>query len=1000
MIGRRGRRAVLLAALAALGVLTAARAGAQTPAPAPVPAPLPWASLDVADSLLASAVFAAGPNYENLWNQLFVAELRAISGSKNALVTEQAAHLLDLERRIARVEPDTLGTHIGSDALVLRYRWVPSERDQRIDGAVAESLGVLAQARNQLDRADSHYRAALKIYRSLGERRREAWVAGTLGQVAYLRGQVARADSIYRDALLLRRRLGDPRLVGNTLNALGITSQALSRNTEAYAFFNEARAVREPLPDRVALANTLNLLGSAAASLGEPDSAMIWYGQALALGASMGDSVRTAETLMNLGALQASTGDLRRAAATLERARAIALQRDDPRLGAMAENSIADLHRRRGHFAAAVASLERAIAYDEALGDLTHLCTDLTDLGRVAVGMRDPGLGRPPLQRLLALADSLKSPALAVPGLVDLAMLQGADGDSRGAERLGLKAFAAAVTSRDSALIHGAATTVGQILAERGDWKEARPWFERALGAGRGLGETERAGDEHHLAAASAHLGRLDEAERLYRAAMERAQRAGAPDAVWPALLGLGDAAARRGDVATALAYGRRAAGLVDTLRAAPGDLSIAWFARRQLAFEALIHLLGRLEPRYPDSGYAVEAFQWAERARARPFLDFVTGGNALSAAPTPTLRQAQDLLGTDHEALLEYSVGDSSTSLWLVTRRATRHYLLAPRATLRARAEILRRGLGDPTGAVRPATLTASHGLYDLVLGAAAKDLVGIDQLVISSDDALALVPFEALLAGEVPPENALPERGSYLGERFTISYAPSAAVLAALRAPGRAAAVVALGDPAFGADSAGRRGLGPLPASADEVAALKAAAGNRRFAGLTGAQATRTRLLGLPELGDAGLIHLATHGLADEHDPSSSGLWLAAEGGSPGFLSVEDIQRLRLNAEIVTLSACETGLDRLERGEGVAGLQRAFLGAGARSVILSLWRVNDRSTAQLMEAFYRALLQHGQSREEALAQAKRALLAADPTRSPYYWAPFVLVGGRGRYK
>ena len=82
------------------------------------------------------------------------------------------------------------------------------------------------------------------------------------------------------------------------------------------------------------------------------------------------------------------------------------------------------------------------------------------------------------------------------------------------------------------------------------------------------------------------------------------------------------------------------------------------------------------------------------------------------------------------------------------------------------------------------------------------------------------------------------------------------------------------------------------------------------------------------------------------------------------------------------------------------MAGLTRAFLGAGARSVIVSLWPVNDRSTAQLMEAFYRALLQRGQSREEALVQAKRTLLGADETRSPYYWAPFVLVGESGRYK
>src|SRR5207249_289422 len=165
---------------------------------------------------------------------------------------------------------------------------------------------------------------------------------------------------------------------------------------------------------------------------------------------------------------------------------------------------------------------------------------------------------------------------------------------------------------------------------------------------------------------------------------------------------------------------------------------------------------------------------------------------------------------------------------------------------------------------------------------------------------------------------------------------------------------------------------------------------------------------LLGMRELPDAGVLHLATHGRADENDPARSGLWLAAASAAgqpdstaaPGFLSVDDILGLRLHAELVTLSACETGLGRLERGEGVMGLTRAFLAAGARSVVVSLWRVNDRSTALLMEGFYRALLPPHLPREEALAEAKRALLAAAETRSPYYWAPFVLVGGGGKLK
>ena len=164
-----------------------------------------------------------------------------------------------------------------------------------------------------------------------------------------------------------------------------------------------------------------------------------------------------------------------------------------------------------------------------------------------------------------------------------------------------------------------------------------------------------------------------------------------------------------------------------------------------------------------------------------------------------------------------------------------------------------------------------------------------------------------------------------------------------------------------------------------------------------LTGDFATRTRLLALPALHEASLIHIATHGEANEAEPERSGLWLAEENGVPGFLGLGDILGIPLDASLVTLSACETGYGRLERGEGVIGLSRAFLAAGARSVVVSLWKVNDRSTALLMQQFYGPLLQKRAPAAAALAAAKRALLANPETRSPFYWAPFVLVGAYG---
>jgi CHAT domain-containing protein len=282
---------------------------------------------------------------------------------------------------------------------------------------------------------------------------------------------------------------------------------------------------------------------------------------------------------------------------------------------------------------------------------------------------------------------------------------------------------------------------------------------------------------------------------------------------------------------------------------------------------------------------------------------------------------------------------------------------------------------------------------------------LAGVDRLIVVPDGPLALVPFEALLARDADAAGRVPP-GAWLVERCAVSYTPSASVLATRRAGGGDSLVMAVGDPAFGPIAVRVPGgmtaapLPPLPSTADEVTALRQLAGARRVVALVGAAASRGGVLSRPELERASVVHIATHGDVDEAEPAHSGLWLAPDstGGAPGRLEVGDIASLKLAAGLVTLSACETGLGRLENGEGVVGLARAFMLAGAQSVLVSLWPVNDRSTAALMRAFYARALAPGGTRAAALAAAKRELLRSPATRSPFYWAPFVLSGQADR--
>jgi CHAT domain-containing protein len=141
---------------------------------------------------------------------------------------------------------------------------------------------------------------------------------------------------------------------------------------------------------------------------------------------------------------------------------------------------------------------------------------------------------------------------------------------------------------------------------------------------------------------------------------------------------------------------------------------------------------------------------------------------------------------------------------------------------------------------------------------------------------------------------------------------------------------------------------------------------------------------------------LHFATHGIVDEKSPELSRIFLQSDSDTEdGNLFTGEIYNLELNANLVTLSACQTGLGKISKGEGVIGLSRALVYAGAKSIIVSFWSVADESTAQLMTDFYRQMLEHPKSNySENLRNAKLNLMKTDKYKSPYYWAPFVLIG------
>jgi CHAT domain-containing protein/tetratricopeptide (TPR) repeat protein len=368
-------------------------------------------------------------------------------------------------------------------------------------------------------------------------------------------------------------------------------------------------------------------------------------------------------------------------------------------------------------------------------------------------------------------------------------------------------------------------------------------------------------------------------------------------------------------------------------------------------------------------------------------------------AKPVP-LKTIQSVLGED-EVLLEYVLDEPKTFCIVISRRSTQIITLpAGSNQIKTQTEWYLSQLKS-----RKSDEKSSRQLYTTLLEPVLRSFHQ-SRLIVSPDGILYSLPFEALRDGK-----------GFVVRSKIVSYAPSAGVLLRLRTTpivenrrsllaigavdykmvralpenverGSMAAVIVRGL----AELSGSR-LEDLPASRDEVLTIAQIAGSNTEL-LLGQNATESAFKNQP-LSDFDVIHFAAHAAADPQYPDRAALVLGigSNTSDDGLLQVREIMHLRLQAELVTLSACETNIGTAEGEAGVVSLEQAFLIAGARAVVASLWNVEDSSTTVLMKAFYTHLAQH-EDKAFALTHAKRDMLEHYGDASPYYWAPFVMVG------
>ena len=886
----------------------------------------------------------------------------------------------------------------GDSAAAVRDRLERRAREAPADRAARLGLATLAR----LEYRDT---LATRLYRSLdGSDAVAAWARLGLGEQHYARGEMPAADTQLVRARDLARAAGDAAAEASALALLAMTRAPLDGVAAGLALLDSAeRRLPADAPDGRAALLRFRAVLLAVDAQGDSAAAVA----AACVAAAREAGVRRAEAQCHRAqALNLRLRGLEDSALALlgivER-----LQRAAHDRAALAETLVrqADALRGAGRLGASRRALRDAIGEATASSNSFALGAAHTGLGALALRLRDHGEAAEQLRLATGVYTAAGDEASQAGVHANQSILAAAIGDLAAARRHAAGAIDHYRRVGDASEEIAVRRQLAAVELRAGDLAAASATLDEAerlarrMGSGQWLASLDY--DRARLALRRGDLRAAERGFRVYLAQLDTADRVLA----YTTRSQLADLHARRGELDHAAAELAAAGDALDRWRAGLSDEDL-----RLLAFQAVGHdfegrdpSAARVVAALASAGRADDALALAERTRARTLMDRLARDEALRAAATPTdapagaslLRPAAETGATRpsaaaiaaalpdrRTALLEFVAGrdGAPTTALLVTGEGTSAYA-APTADSLA-ALVTRLVALVERGEAAEAIETPARALGHALLAPAA-DLLGdsVTRLVIVPDGPLHRVPFDALRLAD----------GRWALERWAISVAPSAGVAAALwarprPATPRPARLLAVGDPMF--DAADADSLPRLEGTAREARSIARYAPGADIR--MRAQAS-TRLLRDTALAGYDVIHLATHAFVDDRALGRAAIALAPSDGDDGMVGAGDLARLRLNAELVVLSACRTAGGVVLDGEGVQGVTAPLLQAGARSVVATSWRIEDAATVRVVEDFYAALAR-GLPVGDALREAKLAALRRDAPASE--WAAFTVVG------
>jgi CHAT domain-containing protein/uncharacterized protein HemY len=926
--------------------------------------------------------------------------------------------------------------------------------DRKGEANSLSGLGAAYNNLEDYQQAINFYQQSLAIRRDLGDREGEALSLNNLGTTYDNLEDYQQAIDFYQQSLVIKRDLGDRENEALLLNNLGTAYDNLEDYQQAIDFHQQSLAIRRDLGDRQGEALSLDNLGTAYDNLGDYQQAIDFYQQSLVLARDLGDRQGESFSLGSLGLSYQKLGDYQQAIDYRQQRLALARDLGNRWLESIALNHLASSYEIIGNYQQAIDLYQQSLVINRDLGDRQEESASLGSLGNAYQKLGDYQQAIDYHQQSLAIAHDLgdredESSSLRNLGIVynSLGNYQQAidffqqslaidrDLGDRQGEALSVASLGVAygnlgnhrqaidfyqqslAIERDLGDRQGEAGTLGNLgAAYHGleDYQRAIDFYQQSLAIERDLGDRQgEAGLLQGLGAAYHDLEDYQRAIDFYQQSLAISQEIGYREAEAVSLSDLGLVYLKQEQAVLAEEVLFASASISDSLRSSelPDQDRIN-------LFETQTQIYKKLELALALQGKYSEALEVADRRRARSFAQLVSerlsaNSKAQISSNPLSFSEMQKVAEEQQSVLVEYSItstieGSPLLYIWVMQPTGELDFRQVPlgdepdrlsKLVSQGREAIGVRGRGFALASNPNDSETTTDKLRELhqLMIEPIADLLPSDpeqRVVFIPQGELFLVPFPALTD----------ESGTYLIEQHTILTAPSIQVLNLTRQQANSHAggsesntdLLAVGNPVM------PKVWNPEKAVATQLPSLLGAEQEARsiaalfnVEALLGAEATEATVK--QNIANARIIHLATHGLLEYGTPEESGvrdvpgaIALAPSQNEDGLLTSAEILELELQADLVVLSACDTGLGTIT-GDGIIGLSRSLIAAGASSVIVSLWSIPDAPTETLMTEFY-TQMQQGQDKAQALRQAM--LTTMESHSKPENWAAFTLIG------